>query len=98
MDSRPPDSSVHGILQARILEGVAMPSSREDLPDPGIKPTFPVAPALQGDSSLLSHQGSSILPQRLIKENDSNTNALKHLCKITHLIPSTTIFEMEGLG
>ena len=28
-----------GILQARILECVALPSSR-DLPDPGIKPTF----------------------------------------------------------
>ena len=34
--SPPPGSSVHGILQARILEWVAMPSSR-DLPDPGIK-------------------------------------------------------------
>ena len=31
-------SSVHGILQARILECVAMPSSG-DLPDPGIEPT-----------------------------------------------------------
>ena len=28
MDYSPPDSSVHGILQARILEWVAMPSSR----------------------------------------------------------------------
>ena len=28
MDRSPPDSSVHGILQARILEWVAMPSSR----------------------------------------------------------------------
>ena len=28
MDSSPPASSVHGILQARILEWVAMPSSR----------------------------------------------------------------------
>ena len=28
MNRRPPDSSVHGILQARILEWVAMPSSR----------------------------------------------------------------------
>ena len=27
-DCNPPDSSVHGILQARILEWVAMPSSR----------------------------------------------------------------------
>ena len=28
MDCSPPDSSVHGILQARILEWVALPSSR----------------------------------------------------------------------
>ena len=32
-----PGSSVRGILQARILEWVAMPSSR-DLPNPGIEP------------------------------------------------------------
>ena len=37
MDDSPPGSSVHGILQARILEWVAMPSSK-DLPNPGIKP------------------------------------------------------------
>ena len=29
MDCSPPGSSVHGVLQARILEWVAMPSSRE---------------------------------------------------------------------
>ena len=29
MDCSPPGSSVHGILQERILEWVAMPSSRE---------------------------------------------------------------------
>ena len=28
MDCSPPGSTVHGVLQARILEGVAMPSSR----------------------------------------------------------------------
>ena len=32
----PPGSSVHGILQARTLEGAAVPFSR-DLPDPGIE-------------------------------------------------------------
>ena len=32
MDCSPPGSSVHGILQARILEWVAMPSSRRSLP------------------------------------------------------------------
>ena len=42
-----PGSSVHGILQARILEWVAMPSSG-DLPDPGIEPTSLTSPALAG--------------------------------------------------
>ena len=32
MDSSPPGSSVHGILQARILEWVAIPSSRGSSP------------------------------------------------------------------
>ena len=39
MDSSPAGSSVHGILLARILEWVAMPSS-EDLPDPGLNHRF----------------------------------------------------------
>ena len=47
MDCSPPGSSVHGILQARILEWVAMPFSRGCL-DPGIKPR---SPTLQADSS-----------------------------------------------
>ena len=46
MDYRPRVSSVPGILQARILEWVAISFSR-DLPDPGIKP---VSPAWQADS------------------------------------------------
>ena len=32
MDCSPPRSSVYGILQTRILEGVAMPSSRGSSP------------------------------------------------------------------
>ena len=47
MDCGPPGSSVHGIPQERILESVAMPSSR-DLPDPRIELTSPVSPALAG--------------------------------------------------
>ena len=47
MDCSPPGSSVHGILQARILEWVAMPPSR-DLPDPGIEPESLMCPALAG--------------------------------------------------
>ena len=46
MDCSLPDSSVHGILQVRILEWVAFPSPG-DLPDPGIEPR---SPALQADS------------------------------------------------
>ena len=46
-DCSPSGSSVHGILQARILESVAMPSSR-GLPDPGIEPTSHKSPALVG--------------------------------------------------
>ena len=40
MDCNPPGSSVHGILQARILEWVAIPFSR-NLPNPGIKAWSP---------------------------------------------------------
>ena len=40
---RPPGSSVHGILQARILSGWPCPSPG-NLPDPGIEPR---SPALQ---------------------------------------------------
>ena len=49
MDSSPAGSSVQGILQARILEWITMPSSR-DLPDPEIKPKSPVSPGLAGRS------------------------------------------------
>jgi len=49
MDCSWPGSSVHGLLQARILEWVAISSSR-DLLDSGIEPTSHVYPALQADS------------------------------------------------
>ena len=49
-----PGSSIHGVLQARILEWVARSSFR-DLPSPGIKPR---SPALQANLYHLSHQGS----------------------------------------
>ena len=49
----PMDYTVHGILQARILEWVAFPSPG-DLPNPGIKPR---CPALQADSLPAKPQG-----------------------------------------
>ena len=41
------DDTVHGILQARILQWVAFPPSPGDLPNPGIEPR---SPAVQVDS------------------------------------------------
>ena len=55
VDHSPPGSSVHEILQARMLEWVAV-FYPGDLPNPGIEP---VSPALQADSLPLSHQGEA---------------------------------------
>ena len=49
----PVDYRIHGLLQARILERVAFPFSR-DLPNPGIEPR---SPALQVDSLPAEPQG-----------------------------------------
>ena len=50
----PPGSSVLGIFQARILQGLPF-STPGDLPNPGIEPT---SPSLQEDSLTLCHKGS----------------------------------------
>ena len=47
MDCSPPGSSVHGVLQARILEWVAIYPPPQDPPSSGIKPW---SPALWADS------------------------------------------------
>ena len=72
MDYSPPSSSVHGILQARILEWVSI-SSPGDLPDPGIEPR---SPTLQADAL------TSVPPGKLSDEQiDINfINILKRTC------------------
>ena len=57
MDCSQPGSSDHGILRARILEWVAMPSSQGSPPPtpPGIRPICPVSPHWQADSLPLRH-------------------------------------------
>ena len=62
MDCNLPGSSVHGILQARILEWVAFPFSR-DLPNPGIEPR---SPALQADSLPSEPLGKPQLPLTIL--------------------------------
>ena len=51
MDCNLPGSSFHWIFQTRILEWVAISSSR-DLLNPGTKPPSPAAPPMQTDSLL----------------------------------------------
>ena len=55
MDYSPPGFSVHRILEAGILEWVAVPFSG-DLPDPGIEHR---SPALQADSLSSEQPGNS---------------------------------------
>ena len=50
---QPQDCTIHGILQARILEWVAIPFSG-DCPSPGIEPRSPI---LQADSLPAELQG-----------------------------------------
>ena len=57
MDCSLPGSSVHGILQARILEWVAISSFRESF-QPRMEPG---SPALQADSLLSKPPGGSML-------------------------------------
>ena len=47
MVDSPPGSSVHGILQARILEWVAISFSRGVFPTQGLNPLPPASPVLQ---------------------------------------------------
>ena len=80
MDCSLPGSSVHGILQARILKWVAFPFSRE-FPNPGIKPR---SPTLQVDSlpdeppwtSKNSGVGSLSLFQWIFQTQKSNQGLL----------------------
>ena len=57
MDCSWPGSPVHGVLQARMLEWVAIPFSG-DLPNPGVEPG---SPALQADSLPSEPPGKPII-------------------------------------
>ena len=59
MDCTSQGSSVHGVFKVRMLEWVAISSSK-DLPDRGIKLTSPVSLSGQAESLPLSHQGSPL--------------------------------------
>ena len=65
MDYSLPGSSVHGILQARILEWVAKPSSRASS-WPSFEPASPASPALAGRIFTTQPPGEAPKQKRLI--------------------------------
>ena len=73
MDCSSPGSSVHGISRQEYWNGLPVPPPG-DLPDPGIKP---MSPALQADSLLLSHQGSSYNPMISVQTPASLVGTLR---------------------
>ena len=62
----PMDYTIHGILQAKRLEWVPFPSSR-DLPKPGIEPR---PPTLQADSLPAELQGKPIVKYETIDRTE----------------------------
>ena len=91
MECNSPGVFVHGILQVRILEWVAIPFSR-GFPDPGNEPR---SPALQVDSLPLSHLWSPINYDRFIKWNaifwlksGNNEVSIHSCCLITKSCPT----------
>ena len=78
LNCSPPGSSVHGILQARILEWVAMPSS-SDLPDGGTC-------SLRWSCCLLAK-----LPRPCLKRSEKCAAALKNSLAISYKTKNTLI-------
>ena len=76
MDCSPPGSSVHGILQARMWEWVALLSSR-DLLNPGIKPVSLTSPALAG-SFFTTEPPGKLLQQLLNNHEKLKSKGISH--------------------
>ena len=86
VDCSLPGFSVHGILQARILEWVAIPSSKGS----SQPRDQPVSPALQVYSSPLSHLGSPVTFVSFCKKLASGGWGL-HLSACGILVPRLRI-------
>ena len=95
MDCSLPGCSVHGLLQARILEWVAFPSP-EDLSDPGIEPR---SPALQADTlpsepprSEVDCQGNSPI---VFLDVDTSPN---RTCQVAQWVKNLPAMQIQSLG
>ena len=79
-----PGSSVHGILQVRILQQAAIPFSR-DLSHPGIKPRSPI---LQTDSSPSGPLGKPLVTPNCFPERLFHLHTHQHTCANHLLLPA----------
>ena len=82
VDCSPPGSSVHGTVQARILEWAAIPFS-QDLSDPGIEPG---SPALQADLLPSEPPGKRWNSHPLIRDVASDSG--EHTASSCHVWPT----------
>ena len=98
----PMDYTVHGILQARVLEWVAFPFSG-DLPDPGIEPR---SLALQADSLPTTpiitnyHKTRALKQHRFTAENSMNSEEvfIPRASLMAHLVKNPPVYGRPGLG
>ena len=75
-----PSSYGHGILQARILERVAMPPPGV-FAGSGTEPVSPASPALQADSLPLSHQEKPSISTGAPQTSKEPSGVCVHVCK-----------------
>ena len=78
MDYSPPGSSVHGILQARILEWVPFPSPG-DLPYPAIEHRSLMSPTFAGGFFTISTTWGQIIISFLFRFSQQHESPVGHL-------------------
>ena len=88
MDYSPPSSSVHVILQARILEWVAMPSSRGTVPTKGLKLHLQSLLHCRQILYPLSYRGSPMLRCLVSPREGAESPGMDRCCQKSYSNPS----------
>ena len=74
MSSSLPGSSVHGFSRQEYWDGLPCPPPPGDFPHPGIKPEFPVSPAMAGGFFTIESPGKPYLMGGKKKAHKENTS------------------------